>query len=402
MTTFKYRGISKDGANVQGVIAAYDEYEAVTRLRETCSVVTKIEAVKEKTNGEIQTKLKVSDKELSIMCSQFAIILEAGLPVVQSIEMVADQSSDARLKEKLKKIAEDVGAGYTMAQSFETNIPTMPTTFIETIRAGEQSGTLEECFKRLHTYYDRSSKVRSKVVGALTYPAIVIVVAIVVIVIIMTVAVPLFTRTFAELGTELPGVTKALIAISNFFVKDWWILVLAIAVIALLFLIVSRTEDGKRAISKFMLMKSPVAKIKSMSCASEFASTMSTMIAAGLPIIRAMEITSAVVSNYIFSIAVTNSKEDIEQGRSLVDSMRDQECFPALLTEMCGVGEKTGAMEDTLDVVSEFYSNEVTLATDKLLAAMEPAITIGLAVITMFLLLSVYLPMFSMYDSIGV
>jgi len=402
MTTYKYQGISKDGANIGGVITAYDEYEAVSKLRESCSIITKIEPVRDLGDHDIVGKIKIPDKELAIMCSQFAIILTAGLPVINSVRMVAEQTSDKHVREKLYKVADDIAAGYSMAQSFETNLPDMPTTFIETIRAGEQAGTLEECFRRLHNYYDKSSKVRAKVIGALTYPAIVIAVAIVVIVIIMTVAVPIFTQTFVELGSELPGVTKALIAVSDFFVSGWWIMLLIVAIAAVGILLFRKTETGKRAIAEFMLMKSPVAKIKSMGCASDFASTMSTMIAAGLPIIRALEITSSVVDNYVFSLAIVNTKEDIEQGRSLADSMRDQECFPMLLTEMCGVGERTGAMEQTLDVISDFYSNEVSLATDKLLAAMEPAITIGLAVITTFLLLAVYLPMFSLYGSIGV
>ncbi len=403
MITYKYEGVSKDGMNVNGVLSAYDEFEAVASLREKLSIVTNIEPVAEKKGIELfgSGKIKVKAKDLAIMCSQFSIILQAGLPIVRSVEMVADQVTDKALKEKMKKVAEDIGGGFTMAQSFETNLPDLPTTFIETIRAGEASGSLETCFKRLATYYDRSSKIKAKVAGALTYPAIVIVVAIAVMIIIMTVAVPLFTSTFADLGTELPGITKGLIAVSNFFVKDWWIIIIAIAALAGIYLLVSRNESGKRFLSEFALMKSPVAKIKSMSCASDFASTMSTMLAAGLPLVRALEITASVISNYVFSLAIFQVKEDVEQGKGLADSMRQQKCIPVLLTEMCGVGEKTGSMEATLDVIGDFYSSETQLATDKLLAAMEPAITVGLAVITCVLLLAVYMPMFSMYDNMA-
>jgi len=402
MTTFKYRGVSKEGANINGIVRAYDEYEAVTKLRETCSVVTKIEKIVEKEEEAAKKqRVKVKDKDLAIMCSQFAIILKAGIPVVQCVEMVAEQNANKLLRDRLLKVSEDIGGGSTMAQSFAEHLPDLPTTFIETVRAGEQAGSLEECFQRLEKYFDNAAKVRGKVVGALTYPAIVIVVAIVVFVIIMTVAVPTFTDVFADMGAELPMITKAMMAVSDFFIKGWWIMLILVAFVAMVFLIVRRTENGKRALANFALMKSPLAKIRAMNCSNTFAATMSTMIAAGLPILRALEITAAVVQNYIFSLAVYQVKEDVEQGKGIADSMREHECFPKMLTEMTGVGERTGAMEQTLDVIGDYYSNEVQNQTAKLLALMEPAITVGLAVITVVLLLGIYLPMFSMYDSVS-
>ena len=400
MTTYKYKGVSKEGANISGVIRAYDEFEAVSYLRDTCSIITKIEPITDAAQGKAKN-FKISDKDISMLCSQFSIILSEGMPIVRSVEMVAEQSTDKELRERLLHVAEDVEGGYTLAQSFEDNIPSLPTTFIETIRAGEQSGTLESCFARLKVYFERSSKVRARVVGALTYPLIVIVVALVVIFIIMTVAVPMFTKTFAESGTELPAITKGLIAISNFFVQKWWILVLIIAVCVGAYLLYRRTENGKRNLAKFSLNISPLRRIRLMNCSTQFASTMSTMIAAGLPIVRALEVTAAVVDNYIFSLSVSQVREDVEQGNGIAKSMRLHPCFPKLLTEICGVGERTGGMEKSLDTIGEFYSNEVQIATDKLLAVMEPAITMGLAGMTLLLLLAVYLPMFSMYGTVG-
>ena len=163
MTTYKYKGLSPDGAKLSGVIKAYNEFEAVAQLRETCSVITKIEEVKETQswNKQIGTK-KIKDKELAIICSQFAIILTSGLPIVRCVEMVAAQARTKELQRMLKKVAEDVSGGYSLAQSFENNATGFPTTFIETVRAGEQSGTLEECFEKLHKYYDKTAKMKAK------------------------------------------------------------------------------------------------------------------------------------------------------------------------------------------------------------------------------------------------
>ena len=400
MTTFKYSGFSREGAAVSGVVRAYDEFEAVTRLRETCSIVTKIEVIPEKEDKAKTDSFKIKDKDLAIMCSQLSIILSAGMPVVQCVRMVAEQAANKELRVRLMKVAEDIDGGHTMAQSFQDNVPGLPTTFVETVHAGEDSGTLEDCFARLHKYYDKASKTKGKVSGALTYPAIVIAVAVVVFIIIMVVAVPMFKSTFEDLGVELPFVTRLLIGMSNFFTNYWWLLLLIIAFAALVFTVAKRTESGKVALADFALNKAPLHKIKSMTYSSTFASTMSTMVAAGLPLVNALEITSRVIDNYVFSKAVYRVKEGVEQGRTILECMRESKCFPKLLTEMCGVGEQAGSMQETLDVVGDFYDNEVQLATDKLLAAMEPIMTIGLAVVTVVLLLAVYLPMFSMYGSV--
>ena len=165
---------------------------------------------------------KIKEKELAVICSQFSIILTSGLPIVRCVEMVAAQTRTKELRRGLTKVAQDVSGGYSLAQSFENNVRGLPVTFLETVRAGEQSGTLELCFDRLHTYYDKSAKTKAKLASALTYPALVLVVAAIVFLVIMTVAVPMFTKTFEELGTELPGITKGLIAFSNFFTNYWW------------------------------------------------------------------------------------------------------------------------------------------------------------------------------------
>lgn len=226
MTTFRYKGQTAGGAKVSGVLRAYDEFEAADKLRESVAIITKLEAVPEKKESVLSRPVafRVKEKELALLCSQFAIILASGLSVERCVSMVAAQTKNKYLRRMLDKVSEEVGAGYSLAQSFENNAPYLPKTFTETLRAGEQSGTLESCFQRLHAYYDRSAKTRAKIVSTLTYPVMVIIVAIVVFVIIIAVAVPAFTDAFTDLGSgSLPGVTRALMAVSAFFTKWWWL-----------------------------------------------------------------------------------------------------------------------------------------------------------------------------------
>lgn len=402
MTTFRYKGQTAGGAKVSGVLRAYDEFEAADKLRESVAIITKLEAVPEKKESVLSRPVafRVKEKELALLCSQFAIILASGLSVERCVSMVAAQTKNKYLRRMLDKVSEEVGAGYSLAQSFENNAPYLPKTFIETLRAGEQSGTLESCFQRLHAYYDRSAKTRAKIVSTLTYPVMVIIVAIVVFVIIIAVAVPAFATAFNEIGSDLPGVTKALMAVSTFFTKWWWLLLAILALLAAAYLAVRRTERGRAALAAWSLTRAPLRRIHSMNAAAQFAHSMATLLAAGLPLPRALEVTANVVSNYTFSLAVRQVRQDVERGRPMTESMSAIDYFPAMLTEMVGVGERSGALEETLDVIGDYYDNEVSVTTARLLAVLEPAITIALAVLVVLLLLAVYLPMFTLYGGI--
>ena len=402
MKTFRYKAISPDDVKVSGVIKAYDEYEAVTKLRETCSIVTGIEEVRDSkaTGAANPKKLKIKEKELALMCSQFEIILSSGLPVGRCVQMVAAQSKNKGINRMLLNVAEDIEGGYSMASSFEKNAPSLPRTFIETVRVGEQSGTLEKCFARLHRYYDRTAKMKAKIISTLTYPTIVVTVAVIVFIIIMAVAVPVFISTFEDMDIELPGITRAMIGLSRFITGYWWIILAAVLLLTAAYKYAIRTEEGKRRITAFRLRKSPLHKLTAMNVSSQFANTMSTMIAAGIPITKALDITSSVVTNYTFSLAVRKVKEGVERGRSLTVCMSEINCFSGMLTEMTGVGERSGSMEDTFDVVGDYFSNEVEVYSQRLLSILEPAITISLAVIAVLLLLCVYAPMFTMYGAI--
>ena len=401
MTTYRYKGQTPEGTKVSGVIRAYDEYDAAAKLRETCAFVTKLEAVREKKESVLTRPLqtKIKEKELALICSQFSIILATGLPVMRCVEMVAAQNRNRQLARMLRKVAEDIGAGHSMAQSFESNIPGLPKTFVETVRAGEQSGTLEPCFKRLYKYYDKSAKTRAKVASAMTYPIMVIVTAIVVFTIIMVVAVPAFTTVFAEMGTELPAVTKWLMNTSAFLTKWWWLILSVLALLYIAYLVFKQTERGKVVISTYILRRAPLRRLHTMQISGQFASAMATMLSAGLPVPKALEVVSQISDNYIFSLGVRKVKEGVERGRGISESMAEVGCFPQMLTEMVGVGERSGSMEDTLDVVGDYFDNEAAVITTRLLSVMEPVITLVLAVVVVVLLLSVYLPMFGMYGS---
>ena len=229
MQTFRYQAISPDGKKLSGIIEAPDEYAAVARLREMDAAITKITPVRGHNQAHSQfTTGKISERALSMMCSQFAVILGSGMPIVRAVELIAGQTQDKTLRQILQQAAGDVASGLSLAQSLKNRGKNLPVTFIEMVRSGEESGTLDVAFKRLQTYYDKSFQSKSKVKAAMTYPVFTLIVAAIVVVIIMVVAVPAFTTSFSSMGVELPWITRGLIAISGFFTKFWLLLVIVI------------------------------------------------------------------------------------------------------------------------------------------------------------------------------
>ena len=405
MTTYRYKGMTSSGANVEGVVEAFDQQDAVARAKENCRVLISVEPVSGgKLNdimnadiGDLFSGGKIKPKTLALLCSQLGIELRAGLPLVSSLRLVAENEEDKKIKRILTEVADDVHAGNGLADSFAARGPGLPRTFIETLRAGEESGKLDDTFERLQKYYENSDAVGSKIASALMYPAMLISVAVLVIAIIMIVAVPVFEDTFANMGNELPLPTKMLIAMSNFMVDNILLLIAIIAAAALSIFFYGRTDSGRHLYARIALVFPGICLINRMNAASQFASTLSTMLSSGLPLVSAARITANTADNLLISEDIEKAVSGVIEGNRLADGMKDSRWFPTLLKEMITVGEETGKLEDTLNVVSEYYTKEVDVAVKRALEILNPAITMVLAAIVVFILLSVYLPIFSMY-----
>lgn len=401
MAEFTYKGVTADGTVASGLVDAFDEIEAMERAREQVMVVQSIEPVREVKN--ILTleigKQKIKPKNLAVMCSQFAIILKAGLAANRAIALVAEQTTDKYLKKILTEMESDVAAGHGIADSFENKAPDLPRVFTETIRAGEDSGRLPESFEQLHNYYDKRSKVAAKVAGALTYPVFVFVVAIIVVIVMMVMVVPALTGFVTSMGGELPLPTLLLIGMSDWFVNYWFMLVIALILIAFGIKLYARSESGKMFFGKLKLRFPVIGQIGIFSGAAQFANTMSTLSAAGLPMTRAVEVTSKVLDNYVLSNDVGHMEIGLQEGRTLGECMQESNFFPHTLVEMTSVGEQTGELEETLATIGEFYDSETQRVTDRALGLMEPALLVVMAIFAGFIVIALYLPMFTMYAS---
>ena len=405
MTTYRYKGMTSSGAEVEGLVEAFDKSDALVKAKENCRVLVSVEPVSGgKMNdilnadiGDLLSGGKIKAKALTLLCSQLSIELRAGLPLVSALKLVAENEEDKKLKKILTEVADDVHAGNGLADAFATRGPGLPKTFIETVRAGEESGKLDETFARLQNYYEKSAAVGAKVASAMVYPAMLIAVAVIVVGIIMVVAVPVFEDTFAGMGNELPFPTKALIAMSNFMVDNWLLLIAIIAATALGIIFYGKTDSGAHLYARIALSFPGLGLVNQMNAASQFATTFSTMLASGLPLVSAARITANTSENLLIQEDIEKAVTGVVEGNRLADGLKQSKWFPTLLKEMITVGEETGKLEDTLNVVSEYYTQEVDSAVKKALDILNPCITVVLALIVVFILLSVYLPLFSMY-----
>ena len=393
--------MSNNGQKVSGVIEAFNEMDAVDRLKQNHSIIIKMTPVKGEGEGLLNMEIggnKLNNKAFIVMCSQFAIILNAGIPIARTVHLIAEKTSDKPLKKMLLKVGEDVEAGRSVAASFaERGEKLLPPTFVETIAAGEQSGNLDKAFQTVHEHFDKQAKMAAKVRSAMAYPLFVLFIAVAVVAVLMIKLVPTFTAIFDSMGGELPGVTKALIAISNFFIHYWMILVAIIAAVVIFYKVYGNTEEGRMNFAKWILKVPILGNIQELNAASEFANTMTTMLASGLPMTRAISITAKTMSNYFMSTETGKLAVKLEEGRGLGQSMREANYMPDILVDMVAVGEETGEMEKTLNTIAKYYDAELDMAIANALAKLEPALLVGLAGIAGFIVIAIYMAMFGMY-----
>ena len=400
MPAYRYEGVYASGEKVSGVVEAVSRTEAVAQIRRECEIVLSIKEVPKISHRDPLSKLHtITAKNLSLSCRQFSIILKAGMPLVQTVNLVAEQCPDKNLSALLYQVAEDISNGWSLSYSFEQRgAKVLPVTFRETVRAGEESGDLQTAFRRMADYFERMNKTRQSLISALTYPAFVIFVAVIVVGIIMVYAVPTFTGLFESMSIELPLPTKVLIAVSNFFQKYWILLAAFIALVILGFWFYARTEKGGLNLAKGQLYLPVIGGVVRMSNASQFAHTMSTLLAAGMPILQSIDASGRTMSNQCMSKDVLDTLPGVEGGRSFGECLLYAKEIPPMLTRMTAVGESTGSVEDTLQVLAEYYDNETDVKTKRALSLLEPAIIVALSIFVVFILLSVYLPLFSMYE----
>lgn len=400
MAQFNYKAVDKSGKARKGTVDAADHDKALEKLKEEGLSVTELNDAGEGRSGAGLGRKKVKSRDLSIICKQMVSILNAGVTVITALEMLSEQMDNKVLKAALVESKVYVEKGGNLSDSFRLNPGVFPPIMINMVAAGEASGSMEIAFERLSTHFEKDDALKAKIKGALTYPIMVLIVAVLVIIVVMIAVIPQFTEMFADMGVQLPLATRIMVAGSNFILQKWYILLVIIAAIVFGIKAFKATPAGDMFFSKIAVNAPIFSNLVIKENSARFARTLSTLMAAGIPMLDSIEQVAKMMGNKIFRDGLMNTKAQVAKGLPLSKPLKDMEVFPTMLVQMVKIGEETGNIEDMMDKLADLYDREVDLATESLTQAMEPLTMVVMAGIVGVIVAAVYGPILSMYEGI--
>lgn len=397
MPGFNYTAINRNGKRVRSSLDASSIETAKSSLRGAGYTILDI---KEQTtlNRDIEIPFlgNPKAKDMAVFCRQFVSILRAGVSVASVLAMLGQQTSNKKLRAAIREMQADVEKGEALATSMRRHPKIFPAILVNMVSAGEASGNLEESFRQMELYFERSKRTKSKVTSAMIYPCVLIVVMIVVLIVMMTKIIPSFLKTFEEMDAELPKITLAVMAVCDWFQAWWWLLLLSLVVLVVGGILFHRTDKGRHFFG-WLARKIPVVgNLTVKSACATFCRTMEVLIGSGLTLTDSLELASSNMSNIYYYEAVREARGMVAEGTPLRVSLERTGLFPSMVSNLVGIGEETGDLQGMMGKVADYYDEEVEEATKKLLNLMEPAIIIFMAVFVLIIVLSIYLPMINM------
>lgn len=399
MTDYIYTAVTKDGKKVKGTISANTQSRAMAMLREQGLVPTKVEQ-QTLLNKDLNISIGggVKPRDLSVFCRQFQSILAAGVTIVEALGMLVDQTENKVFAKTIKETQTAVQKGSTLAEAMKAHPKVYPAILVNMVEAGEASGSLETAMERMSIQFEKSARLKALVKKAMMYPIVIIIVAIGVLIAMSLLVIPQFAEMFSSMGSELPGITKAVMAFSNFLMHKWYLLILIVVVVAIAVTAFAKTEMGQ-VVFGTIAIKAPIfGKLSVKTASASFARTISTLMAAGIPLSEALDITSRSMKNIHFKRALQAAKKEVEQGTNLSEPLRKCGLFPMMIPQMVKIGEETGNIDGMLIKAADYYEDEVEIATGSLTTLMEPLIIVVLGAIVAVLVLAMYMPMIDMYS----
>jgi type IV pilus assembly protein PilC len=401
MPDYKYQGTSRAGASVSGVMTAANKSELANLLKRQQITATKMtEKGKEFNIPTFGGGVKA--KELAIFTRQFSVMIDAGLPLVQCLEILAGQQENKFFQKVLVNTRGQVEGGATLSAAMRSSPKVFDALYVNMVEAGETGGILDTILQRLSTYIEKNVKLQRAVKSALVYPVGVLTVAGGVITLLLWKVVPIFATLFAGLGVDLPLPTKIVIALSNFVGSIFGLLILVALGGAIFGLKVWYGTPQGRFVLDTIILKLPVLGILMRKIAvARFTRTLGTLISSGVPILEGLDITAKTAGNAVVERALQQVRKSLEEGKSLTEPLREAEVFPGMVTQMIAVGEQTGAMDAMLQKIADFYEEEVDAAVKDLLTALEPIMIVFLGVVVGGVVISMYLPLFSLIGKLS-
>ncbi len=402
MPLYTYRVKNETGKVFTGEAKVERESDLVSMLIErgfTPIEIKERNAINDITQISIFQK-RVKIKDIAIFCRQFAIVLEAGVPIAASLEVLKEQATNPTLKRRISDISDDIKKGISLSAAMKKHSDIFPELLINMVESGEVSGQLDRVFKRMADQFEKDWKLNQKIRSAMVYPIIVLSVAVIVVFILLTFVVPTFAKTLSEMEIEMPIFTQILLSISGFFVSFWWLIGGVIIGLVVFIGYYAKSESGKLLFGK-LCIKLPVIKGVTQSIVTaRFTRTLGTLISSGVLLIQAMEVVQKVLGNKVVSDKLDEVIGEIKKGRGLSQPLANMKFFPPMVLSMVRIGEESGDLDFSLGKCADFYDEEVDASIKKLTEFIQPAIVMVLAVIVGFIIISILYPMFSIYQGI--
>ena len=405
MPTFAFSGRTRGGQTISGERLADSADAAVALLRREQILVSKIEAAKPKGKAEgkgfrLAGPRAVPSKNLAVFTRQFSVMIDAGLPLVQCLDILGKQEPDKRFSATILKVREEVESGASLADAMKKFPKTFDDLFTNMVAAGEAGGILDTILKRLATYIEKNVKLKAQVKSAMIYPVAVLIIAALVVAVILWKVIPTFATLFAGLGAQLPLPTRIVIWMSNQMIVFMPLLVVGIFVGAFALRQYYATYRGRRVIDGLLLRVPILGMILRKVAVARFCRTLSTLLSSGVPILDGLAITGRTAGNAIVEDAIMSTRASIERGETVAGPLQATKVFPPMVTQMIGVGEATGALDMMLSKIADFYEDEVDTAVAGLLTLLEPVMIAVLGVIVGGIVISMYLPIFSLIQKL--
>lgn len=402
MAAYGYEALNSAGKEIKGSVEADNIEAARQALKKQGIQVINIRPQSALTKDiNIKVGGYPKPRDMSVFCRQFVSMTKAGVTISEALKMLTEQTENDRLREAAEGVRVSVEKGETLASSLAMYPKIFPALMVHMVEAGEASGSLDVALERMATQFEKSAKTTAMVKKAMIYPIAVCIVALVVVVVMLVVVIPNYATMFDSLGTELPALTKAVQAASNFIIQKWFILVPAIIAIVVLVKMFAETDTGIHFFDKIKLSIPAFKNLEIKTASAQMARTLSTLLAAGVPLVDAVDIVSNVMSNVYFKEALQDCKNEIIIGQPLSRPLEQSGLFPPMVYHMTRIGEETGATEEMLAKQADYYEEEVEAAVASFMAAMEPVIIIVLAAIVLVLVGACLMPMMTMYETLS-
>jgi type IV pilus assembly protein PilC len=406
MPTFAYSGRTRAGQTVTGERVADTMDAAVAALRRQQIMITRIDPAKP-ARAEARPKtaakkggVKVPAKNLAIFTRQFSVMIDAGLPLVQCLDILGKQEAHKGFAAVILKVREDVESGAALADAMKKHPKTFDALYSNMIAAGEAGGILDTILKRLATYIEKSVKLKGEVKSAMIYPIAVVVIAALVVGAILWKVIPTFAQLFSGLGAQLPLPTRIVIAMSNGVVSYGWMLIVALGLLGYAFKTYYATDNGRHVVDRLLLKLPVLGNILRKVAVARFCRTLSTLLASGVPILDGLDITARTAGNAIIEDAIQRTRTGIERGETVSGPLRETNVFPSMVVQMINVGETTGALDAMLSKIADFYEEEVDTAVAGLLTLMEPVMIAFLGVVVGGIVIAMYMPIFDLISKL--